>query len=111
MQLVGCGWLQEEAEEQPSEPNRAENAVAGSPEGEAEEEVARTSMAEKARLESLDAKKIEERNGYEKRLVKTGEDFRTKEKRKRSMGQQGGGSNYVEEEKRRVRHTGGNFDD
>ena len=65
---------------------------------------------EEAQRMLLDTKKIDERLGYEKRFAKTGEDFRAKEKRKRSQGQQGSGSNYVEEEKRRIRHAGGNYD-
>lgn len=48
--------------------------------------------------------------GYEKRYDRTKEDFRSKEKRKREMGQQNRDGNYVEEEKRRIRHEGANFD-
>ena len=45
-------------------------------------------------------KKIDERVGYKKRFDTTREDFRTKEKRKRQMGQQNRDGNWVEEEKR-----------
>ena len=40
----------------------------------------------------------------------THEDFRSKEKRKRSLGQQNRDGNWVEEEKRALRHSGANFD-
>lgn len=65
---------------------------------------------EKASAELLNRKKIDESLGYEKRYDRTREDFRTKEKRKRAMGQQNRDGNYVEEEKRRLRHGGANFD-
>ena len=58
----------------------------------------------------LDAKKIDEKIGFKKRYAETGEDFRAKEKRKRDMGQQNSGGDYVQEEKRRLRHGGGNYD-
>mmetsp|Transcript_6484 Transcript_6484/g.18890 ORF Transcript_6484/g.18890 Transcript_6484/m.18890 type:complete len:235 (+) Transcript_6484:22-726(+) len=40
----------------------------------------------------------------------TGVSWRQKEKRKRDMGQQGSGKDYVQEEKRMLRHAGANFD-
>mmetsp|Transcript_66994 Transcript_66994/g.111304 ORF Transcript_66994/g.111304 Transcript_66994/m.111304 type:complete len:171 (+) Transcript_66994:45-557(+) len=59
----------------------------------------------------LDRKGIDERIGYEKRFDRTGEGFRAKEKRKRAMGQQNRDGNWVEEEKRRLRHDiTGNYD-
>jgi hypothetical protein len=49
--------------------------------------------------------------GYEKRFDKTKEDFRAKEKRKRAIGQQSSGSDWVQEEKRRLRQgMTGNYD-
>jgi len=66
---------------------------------------------ERAKSELLDPQKIDERIGYKKRYAETGEDFRAKEKRKRLMGQQNRDGNYVEEEKRRLRHgETGNYD-
>ena len=65
---------------------------------------------EEARVALLDKKKIDERVGYKKRFDRTGEDFRTKEKRKRERGQQNSGGDYVQEEKRRLRHGSTNFD-
>ena len=54
---------------------------------------------------------IDKRLGYEKRFDKTKEDFRTKEKRKRAMGQQSSGKDWVQEEKRRLRQgMTGNYD-
>ena len=74
-------------------------------------EEARLAAIETMQSELLDKKKIDERLGYKKRYAETGEDFRQKEKRKRSMGQQSRDSNYVEEEKRRLRHgVTGNYD-
>ena len=49
--------------------------------------------------------------GWEKRYDRTKEDFRAKEKRKRDMGQQNSGGDWVQEEKRRLRHgETGNYD-
>jgi hypothetical protein len=57
------------------------------------------------------AQAIDKRLGYEKRFDKTKEDFRAKEKRKRAMGQQSSGSDWVQEEKRRLRQgMTGNYD-
>ena len=81
------------------------------------------------------SQEIDKRVGYEKRYDRTHEDFRTKvcpclllpaalrlaialdhaarpqEKRKRSQGQQNRDGNWVEEEKRRLRHgMTGNYD-
>ena len=65
---------------------------------------------EEARTNLLDKRKLDERIGYKKRFDSTGEDFRSKEKRKRAAGQQSRDSSYVEEEKRRLRHGAENFD-
>lgn len=65
--------------------------------------------AEKSRL--LNPKKLDESLGYEKRYAKTQESFRNKEKRKRDIGQQSRDGNWVEEEKRKLRHSlTGNYD-
>ena len=77
------------------------------------EERERTEAAaaeDKARSNLLDKKKIDERVGYKKRYDETREDFRSKEKRKRQMGQQNSGGDWVQEEKRSLRHQGANFD-
>ena len=71
--------------------------------------------AEDARLEEeeylLNRKKIDEKIGWEKRYDRTKEDFRAKEKRKRDQGQQSSSGDWVQEEKRRLRHgMTGNFD-
>ena len=66
------------------------------------------SLARAAAL--LDKKKIDEKIGYKKRFDKTGEDFRQKEKRKRQNGQQNRDGNWVEEEKRSLRHHSTNFE-
>ena len=59
----------------------------------------------------LNRKEIDKKLGYEKRYDRTKEDFRAKEKRKREMGQQASGSDWVQEEKRRLRHgETGNYD-
>ena len=76
----------------------------------AEEEVVRLKAIEEAQAAALDPAKIDDRLGYEKRFAKTGENFRAKEKRKREMGQQSRDSSTVEEEKRRLRHAGVNYD-
>lgn len=60
--------------------------------------------------EMLNRKAIDERIGYKKRFDQTGEGFRQKEKRKRELGQQNRDGNWVEEEKRRIRHSSANFD-
>ena len=65
---------------------------------------------EEARINLLDKKKIDARVGYKKRFDETHEDFRSKEKRKRQLGQQNRDGNWVEEEKRQLRHSGANFD-
>ena len=65
---------------------------------------------EEARSNLLDKKKIDAKIGYKKRFDETHEDFRSKEKRKRSLGQQNRDGNWVEEEKRALRHSGANFD-
>jgi hypothetical protein len=65
---------------------------------------------EEARNNLLDKKKIDAKIGYKKRFDETHEDFRSKEKRKRSLGQQNRDGNWVEEEKRALRHSGANFD-
>jgi len=75
-----------------------------------EEEKQRDAAAEKAQSELLNTKAIDEKIGYTKRFDKTGEGFRAKEKRKRDMGQQNRDGNWVEEEKRRIRHQSTNFD-
>ena len=58
----------------------------------------------------LDRKKLDENLGYTKRYDETREDFRSKEKRKRQNGQQNRDVNWVEEEKRALRHTGTNHE-
>ena len=65
---------------------------------------------EEARTSLLDKRKLDERIGYKKRYDQTHEDFRSKEKRKRQMGQQNRDGNWVEEEKRALRHSGVNFE-
>ena len=61
------------------------------------------------RRRGADARRAARRR-YEKRYDRTREDFRSKEKRKRAMGQQNRDGNYVEEEKRQLRHGGANYD-
>ena len=58
----------------------------------------------------LDRKKLDEKLGYTKRYDETSEDFRSKEKRKRQNGQQNRDGNWVEEEKRALRHTSTNHE-
>ena len=58
----------------------------------------------------MDTTKIDEKVGYEKRYDRTKEDFRKKEERKRKNGQQNRDGNWVEEEKRKLRHGAANFD-
>ena len=59
----------------------------------------------------LDRKALDRKLAYEKRFDRTKEDFRSKEKRKRAMGQQANEGNWVEEEKRKLRHgLTGNYD-
>ena len=65
---------------------------------------------EEARTNLLDKRKLDERIGYKKRFDSTGEDFRSKEKRKRQLGQQNRDGNWVEEEKRALRHNSANFE-
>ncbi len=77
---------------------------------EAAAEAARAAELEQARSELLDRKKIDEKVGYQKRFDKTGETFREKEKRKRSTGQQASAGDWVQEEKRRLRHGSTNYD-
>ena len=76
------------------------------------DEVAAAAAAarEKAESELLNPKKIDEKLGWEKRYDRTKEDFRAKEKRKRDSGQQSSSGDYVQEEKRRLRHGNDNFD-
>ena len=76
----------------------------------AEAEAARKALLEERQRELLDTKKIDERLGYKKRYDETKEDFRSKEKRKRAAGQQSSAGDYVQEEKRRLRHGSTNFD-
>ena len=59
---------------------------------------------EEKEAELLNQKKLDEKMGWEKRYDRTKEDFRNKEKRKRSQGQQSHGTDWVQEEKRRLRH-------
>ena len=77
---------------------------------EAEAERTRKEALELAQRELLDVKKIDERVGHKKRYAETKEDFRDREKRKRAAGQQSREGSFVEEEKRRIRHSGINFD-
>ena len=80
-------------------------------EQEAEEEVAAKAAREAEKEALLNQKKADEKNGWEKRYDRTKEDFRAKEKRKRSMGQQSSTGDWVQEEKRRLRHgETGNYD-
>ena len=81
----------------------------------AEREAAAEKAAQEAREKEesilLNRKEIDKKLGYEKRYDRTKEDFRAKEKRKREMGQQASGSDWVQEEKRRLRHgETGNYD-
>mmetsp|Transcript_18034 Transcript_18034/g.58072 ORF Transcript_18034/g.58072 Transcript_18034/m.58072 type:complete len:136 (+) Transcript_18034:332-739(+) len=69
---------------------------------------ARPSTQEERTL--LDRKLIDEKYPKQNRFSKTGEDFRKKEARKRKMGQQNSGGDWVQEEKRRIRHAGMNCD-
>ena len=77
-----------------------------------EEEAAAAQAAREAHEASLlNPKKIDEKLGWEKRYDRTKEDFRAKEKRKRNMGQQSSTGDWVQEEKRRLRHgETGNYD-
>ncbi|KAL1511167.1 hypothetical protein AB1Y20_005983 [Prymnesium parvum] len=75
-----------------------------------EEEARRAAAAEELRSELLNRKAIDQKLGYKKRFDETGEGFRQKEKRKRELGQQNRDGNWVEEEKRRIRHASTNFD-
>lgn len=77
---------------------------------EAEAERTRKEALELAQRELLDVRKIDERVGHKKRYAETKEDFRDREKRKRAAGQQSREGSFVEEEKRRIRHSGINFD-
>ena len=78
---------------------------------ETEEEVAAKAAREAEKEALLNQKKADEKNGWEKRYDRTKEDFRAKEKRKRSMGQQSSTGDWVQEEKRRLRHGAtGNYD-
>lgn len=78
---------------------------------EKEEAAAAAAAKAEAEEELLNRKKIDEKLGWEKRYDRTKEDFRSKEKRKRDMGQQSRDGNWVEEEKRILRHgTTGNYD-
>jgi hypothetical protein len=77
---------------------------------EAEAERTRKEACELAQRELLNVKKIDERVGHKKRYAETKEDFRDREKRKRAAGQQSREGSFVEEEKRRIRHSGINFD-
>merc|ERR1719469_250285 len=65
---------------------------------------------EESRSNLLDKRKLDAKIGYKKRFDETHEDFRSKEKRKRQLGQQNRDGNWVEEEKRALRHSGANFD-
>ena len=76
----------------------------------AEEGAAAAETEERARTAAMDQKAIDERVGYEKRYDRTKEDFRKKEERKRENGQQNRDGNWVEEEKRKLRHGATNFD-
>ena len=88
---------------------REANTVAA--EKAAEAAAAAQAAAEAAKSELLDRKKLDEKLGWEKRYDRTKEDFRAKEKRKRDLGQQSRDGNWVEEEKRRLRHnTTSNYD-
>eukprot|EP00325_Prymnesiales_sp_UTEX-LB-985_P007959 CAMPEP_0174701930 /NCGR_PEP_ID=MMETSP1094-20130205/6397_1 /TAXON_ID=156173 /ORGANISM="Chrysochromulina brevifilum, Strain UTEX LB 985" /LENGTH=164 /DNA_ID=CAMNT_0015899641 /DNA_START=129 /DNA_END=623 /DNA_ORIENTATION=- len=93
--------------EQMEEQKQAEEAKQAM---EAEEKAARQAAIEKMQSDLLDVRKIDERIGYKKRYAETGEDFRSKEKRKRERGQQASAGDYVQEEKRRLRHGADNFD-
>ena len=77
---------------------------------EAEAERTRKEALELAQRELLDVRKIDERVGHKKQYSETKEDFRDREKRKRAAGQQSREGSFVEEEKRRIRHSGINFD-
>ena len=77
---------------------------------EAEADRTRKEALELAQRELLDVRKIDERVGHKKRYSETKEDFRDREKRKRAAGQQSREGSFVEEEKRRIRHSGINFD-
>jgi hypothetical protein len=93
----------EEAEKK----DKAAAAAAAAAQAEAE----RKEAIEKANAELLDKKKIDAKLGYEKRYDRTKEDFRAKEARKRAHGQQASSGDYVQEEKRRLRHgMTGNYD-
>jgi len=74
----------------------------------AEAEVALPAVTEESKI--LSREEIDKKVGYKKRFDATGEGFRAKEKRKRALGQQNRDGNWVEEEKRRLRHGAANFD-
>ena len=94
-----------EAEEREREAKRV------AAEAEAEAEAARLKAVAEAQEALLNQKKMDEKQGYKKRFEHTGENFRAKEKRKRSMGQQSSTGDWVQEEKRRLRHgETGNYD-
>ncbi|EOD11585.1 hypothetical protein EMIHUDRAFT_437568 [Emiliania huxleyi CCMP1516] len=95
--------LDEEAKER-----RAAKEAAAAADAEAEEARAAALAQEERTL--LDRKLIDEKYPKQNRFSKTGEDFRKKEARKRKMGQQNSGGDWVQEEKRRIRHAGMNCD-
>ena len=109
---TGRSDLTETAEfkQKEAEHARAREEKAAAAAAEERERAAAAETEERARTAAMDQKAIDERVGYEKRYDRTKEDFRKKEERKRKNGQQNRDGNWVEEEKRKLRHGATNFD-